>query len=342
MYKHLTYEDRVKMEVLFNKKYSAEEIADYLKVHVATVYREFGRGRYMHTLTDLTEEPRYSADKAQALHDWLATNKGRPLKIGSDMVLARFIEKEIADDRKSPEVVAEDIKDNWHFSIKLSPRTIRRYIASGMFLRLTQADLPNKGKYKVKKNKIRVIKAPKFGKSIDLRPDILNRHEFGHWEMDTVRGKLGVTRSCLLVLTERKTLKERIFKLKDGRAKTVVRALNKLERELGTENFKKIFKTITVDNGVEFSDSNGIERSINGGYRTVVYYCHPYCSWERGSNENQNKLIRRHLPKGTDLDQITDKQVRYIEEWMNTYRRRKFGYNTADQLYKFEVLKLGA
>ena len=88
---------------------------------------------------------------------------------------------------------------------------------------------------------------------------------------------------------------------------------------MGAEKFSKVFRTITVDNGMEFSDFLGMEKSAlrKRKARTKVYYCHAHRSCERGSNENANKLIRRHLPKGTDLSKVTQKQVAEIEEWID-------------------------
>ena len=159
--------------------------------------------------------------------------------------------------------------------------------------------------------------------------------------MDTVKGKRGETKSCLLVLTERKTRDEIITKLKDQTAASVVEALDRLERKWG-EMFTKIFRSITVDNGTEFSDFEGLERSAlhEGELRTHVFYCHPYSSWERGSNENQNRLIRRHIPKGEDFDEKQDRDIEYIEAWINNYPRGIFDFRTSAQLFEEELVKL--
>ena len=88
----------------------------------------------------------------------------------------------------------------------------------------------------------------------------------------------------------------------DKTAASVVQALDSLEQEYGRA-FPHIFQTITCDNGTEFSDHEGIERSATGeGQRTKLYYCHPYSAYERGTNENTNKLIRRFVPKGTNFE----------------------------------------
>ncbi len=106
--------------------------------------------------------------------------------------------------------------------------------------------------------------------------------------------------------------------------------------------FKQIFKTITVDNGSEFADVNGLERSIleEGEKRTHLYYCHPYSSWERGTNEVTNKMVRRKVPKGTNFDDKTDEEIEEIESWINGYPRRIHGYRSAGELFTEELEKL--
>ena len=113
-----------------------------------------------------------------------------------------------------------------------------------------------------------------------------------------------------------------------------------LERKWG-DMFYKIFRSITVDNGVEFSDYEGLERSaLKEGKRTFVFYCHPYSSWERGTNENNNRLIRRHIPKGVDFDDTTDEEIAYIEDWINNYPRGIFEFKTSAELFEEELQKL--
>ncbi|MDD2958426.1 MAG: IS30 family transposase, partial [Lachnospiraceae bacterium] len=86
-------------------------------------------------------------------------------------------------------------------------------------------------------------------------------------------------------------------------------------------------KSITMDNGCEFSDQTGIEKSYCNKElkRTMVYYCHPYCSSERGSNENQNKFVRRFIPKGDSICLYSDKEIREMQDFMNNYPRDLFG-----------------
>lgn len=150
----------------------------------------------------------------------------------------------------------------------------------------------------------------------------------------TVVGKKR-TKARLLVLSERVTRREIIIRIKDGRAETVVAALDRLERIYGAA-FYEIFKTITVDNGSEFVDADGIERSARrkDAKRTTVYYCHAYSSCERGTNENINRMIRRQFPKGTDFDKVTAADVKRVETWLNDYPREILGFMSSAEAFK--------
>ena len=117
-----------------------------------------------------------------------------------------------------------------------------------------------------------------------------------------------------------------------------VAALGTREKKVGSKVFPLIFQSSTCDNGCEFADAAGIERSVTGrGPRTEVYYCHPYRPRARGSNENQNGLIQRHVPKGTDLSTISDEETKRIEAWLNNYPRKMFGYLCSEQLFREEM-----
>lgn len=343
LFKHLSQNDRIKMETMLNSGHKVVEVAEYLHVHRSTIYREMKRGEYTHRNSDYTEKTRYSSDLGQKNHDWNAQGKGRNIKIGNDRPLAEYIEGKIIEDKYSPEAaLAAAAESGIEFTTSISVRTLYRYIDKGIFLKLTNKDLPVKGKRKKHNKRVRVQKRASAGESIENRPDeVKDREIFGHWEMDTVKGKQGVTKSCMLVLTERKTRDEIIVKLPDQKAASVVEAIDRLERKWG-DMFTKVFRSITVDNGVEFSDYEGLERSVlhEGEKRTFAFYCHPYSSWERGSNENNNRLIRRHIPKGEDFDEKQDRDIEYIENWINNYPRGIFGFKTSAQLFEEEIKKL--
>lgn len=197
---------------------------------------------------------------------------------------------------------------------------------------------------KVKKNKS-ATRAP-AGESIEQRPEEIDeREEFGHWEGDTVysgKGKRKTTRA-LLTLTERKTRKEIIIAIPNRKAETVVKALDALERKLGARRFRAIFKSITFDNGTEFAAAEGLERScVNKRLpRTKVYFCHPYSSWERGTNENTNGMIRRRFPKGTNFAAVTNAQIAQAENWINNYPRKILGYKSSEIVFRECLRELG-
>ena len=342
-FKHLSKSDRIRIETLNNDGKTPKEIAEVVGVHISTIYRELQRGQYTHRNSDWTEETRYSSDLSEMKYRANLAAKGADLKIGNDRRLAEYIETKIADEKYSPEAVLGEIKaQGLRFNIEIkSKNTIYSYIEKGIFLRLTNKDLPVKGDKKRSYHKVQTQKRAPKGESIEKRPDIIGeRSTFGHWEMDTVvSARPG--KAAILVLTERLTRNEITAKLPDKSAASVVQALDDLEKEWG-ELFPRVFQTITVDNGSEFADAEGLQRSIinEGEKRTKVYYCHPYSSWERGTNEVTNKMIRRKIPKGTNFDDRTEEEVESIENWINGYPRKIHGYHSAGELFEEEVKQL--
>ena len=299
-FKHMSFTDRIRLEEKIKAGKTKQQAADELGFHVSTIYRELKRGTYEHLNSDYTTEIRYSPDIADANYRQNLKAKGAPIKLGNDYALAEYIETKIADEKYSPGAVLGEIKRlGLEFSVTISKPTLYRYIELGVFGRITNADLPEKSKKKQTKRKVRVSRPP-AGESIENRPaEVDDRNTFGHWEMDTVVSA-GHAKETLLVLTERLTRHEFMILMPDRTAASVVKALNRIEWKFG-KHFPEIFKTITCDNGVEFSDCYGLEKKRRGkGKRTKIYYCHPYSSYERGSNEKQNRMIRRWLPKGAD------------------------------------------
>lgn len=338
-FRHLTWTDRLKIEKMLKEKRSAKEIANALHVHLATVYREIKRGKTKQLDTELLEVYVYAADTAERKYRESLKAKGPGLKIGNDRELANYLENKMTEDKYSPEAaLAEARKEGKMKRTSISKPTLYSYIHKGIFLSLTMKDLPQGGKIKTKYQRLhRAKRAPK-GDSIERRPkDVDTREEFGHWEMDTVVSAKSPTTKRLLVLSERKTRYELIFLMKNGEAASVVKAINRIERQLGRENFKKIFRTITVDNGTEFADCDGIQKGRGKTERTHLYYCHPYSSYERGLNEGNNKLIRRFYPKGTSFKALTEKDIKKLEEWINNYPRKVIDYDSSAERFRAEL-----
>ena len=341
-FKHLSFNDRLNIEAWQKVGVSVSKMAEMLGVHISTIYRELKRGTYERLNSDLTTVERYSPDKAEQQYREHLKAKGAQLKIGSDYRFAEYIEEKIVKDKYSPCAVLGEIKAKGiEFKTTICPATLYSYIDKGIFLRLTNKDLPVKrNKTKRQYHRVKAARRSK-GESIERRPaEIAKRSSFGHWEMDCVEGAKG-TKRTLLVLTERQTRREIVRAMPAKTAANVVKALDGIEQRIGTDIFKRLFLTITVDNGSEFMDCAGMERSCTDGQRTKLYYCHPYSSYERGSNENQNKLVRRHYPKGTSFEHVTDMAIADLEEWINNYPRLIFGYCSAGELFNKHLEIIG-
>lgn len=199
-----------------------------------------------------------------------------------------------------------------------------------------------KGQRRHKDQSKREKKLPNLEHSIEYRPSEADtRDAFGHWEGDSVIGtnKKGET---VLAFTERLTRQEIIIKSPDKSSASTVSVLNKLEKQIGSKNFRKVFKSITFDNGGEFVDLVGMQSSpYTSKERTYVYYCHPYSSYERGSNENQNRFIRRFLSKGKQISDYSDSYIRYVQNYINNYPRAIFGGESSAKRFSQELKKLG-
>lgn len=336
VFSHLTKGDRYKIENALNMGHTPKEIAAELHVHISTIYREIKRARYVHLNGDTwIYEERYNPDAAEERYRNNLSAKGAPLKIGNDFALADYIEKKIVEEDRSPAAALADIRlEGKQFKTSICVSTLYSYIDKGVFLTVTNADLPEKPKRKRTYRKVKTMKRPPRGESIEKRPAVIDtRTTFGHWEMDTVYSKKKGSKA-LLVLTERLTRKEIIEKMPDRTAESTIKALDRIERRYGAR-FREIFLSITVDNGGEFSDVASLERSaIRKGKRTQFYYCHPYSSYERGSNECQNKMIRRKYPKGTDFAKVTVAAIKKLEEWINNYPREILGWRTSEMLFQ--------
>lgn len=336
--KNLTFTQRLQIETLNNAKRPKKEIADIVGINIRTLYYELKRGQYEHKSKVNTfwygirekKEIRYSAQIAQDRYELACTSKGRPLKIGNDFEFVQYIEKRVKEDKLSACAVLGQIKrKKMPFKTDISKTTLYRYIELGIFSNIKIA------KRKKEYRKVTQKRAPK-GTSIEKRPlEINKRLTFGHWEMDCV---CGCNKATWLVLSERLTRQEIIFKMENQKAESVNKCLDILELKYG-DIFKTIFKSITVDNGSEFADFKTMERSIfnNQEKRTNIYYCHPYCSSERGTNERLNREIRRLVPKGSDLSLYTFEEVQKVEDWVNNYPREILGYATSAELFKEQL-----
>lgn len=158
---------------------------------------------------------------------------------------------------------------------------------------------------------------------IDARPSIVEtRARIGDWEGDTVMGK--GHKSALLTLVERKTLYTVIVKLTGKHADLLAQAAI-----AHMQPYQDLVHTITFDNGLEFAAHEQIAK----GLESDIYFAHPYASWERGTNENTNGLIRQYFPKGTDFNKVTDEEIAFVMNRLNDRPRVSRGVKSPRELF---------
>lgn len=326
--KYLTKDQRIKIEAYYRINMKPCEIARIMGLHHSTIYRELKRGMYPHNV-EYAEEWRYSADKAQQKHNYAQTNKGRPIKMGNDRAFADFLELKMLGVQENGKIerrkrcspaVALELARRKGFTTQICVTTLYSYISKRIFLHLTNRNLWEKSKQKKRDYETVQRVAHPLLPSITERPDYINsREEPGHCEMDLVvsctKGK-----GALLTLTERAGRFEIIRKIPNKKAETIRATLAEVKRKLppGT------IKSITTDNGSEFLQYEELKAVI----ACPIYYCHSYAAWEKGSNENHNRMIRRWFPKGTDFGKVSKREIAECETWMNSYPRKSLGWLT--------------
>ncbi len=203
---------------------------------------------------------------------------------------------------------------------RVCAKTLYRYIDEGL-MSLTNMDLWLKLQRNTKPKRDRERKRI-LGQSIDDRPQEINdRLTFGHWEIDTVVGKKNKGEPVALTLTERLTRYQITIKISSKNELAVKETMERLSKD--NPNFPKLFKSITADNGSEFAS---LSEALQG--LSDIYFAHPYSSWERGTNEKHNGILRRFIPKGKSLKDYSDDQIKQITHWMNHLPRKVLNYQT--------------
>ena len=343
-YRHLNKNDRVKIESLINQKdengkrlFNNTYIANYLGVHKATISRELRKRRKekMYIRTGKTRTLPYTAEYAQENADFKRGLSKGEYKLRKNKKLAKFIEDKIKIDKWAPDVIVGYMKKHNYFNREGFESVTTPTIYNAIRYHIIDVKLEDtrrmkyKPEYNYHKNDLPKAKAEY---SINNRPEeIEKRLYFGHFELDTVIGTSKGKHECLMTLTERKTRFEMIFKLSSKTSEEVVTKFNKI-KEFMKQHYNKIFKSITTDNGTEFSDFLNIIKDT----KTQIYFCHPYCSGEKGTNERHNGIIRYFIPKGTLIENYSYKDINKIAEWMNNYPRKILDYKTPLEAFQEE------
>ena len=334
----LSFEERKTIQKCLNKRMNITQIAKEINRDKSVVSREIKRHSKLMYRDSGTTYFKYSAAVAEGEAKYNHKRAGKKCVLKVDGRLKRFIEDKIKIEKWSPEEVAGYIKvNNMTFKIKPSYQTIYYWIETG-HLNISEIDLTHKAKLKEEKESKKKEQNPsRVDKSIHKRPEEIEKNEeFGHWEMDCVEGTKE-EKETLLTLLERKTKNYITIKLKDKTNISVVEALDRLERVYGNI-FRKVFKTITTDNGSNFWDYMKLEQScLNEGKRFEIYYTDPYSAWQKGMNENCNGILRRFIPKGTRISRISDYRLETILYLINSKPRKILGFKSARSLYEQEI-----
>lgn len=326
-FQHLTMEKRAQLEILLKikPKIPKTKIAQMLEIARSTLYDELERGSVEQLDTNLVKHKVYFADVGQRIYKEHRKNSKNPFKLSKVSEFIKYAEDQILNEKKSPDVVVGYANKYGLFGENIvCTKTLYNYIDMCL-LKVRNIDLPLRVKLNVKQKRVKKNKRL-YGESIENRPPIIGKRTiFGHWEIDTIVGTVD-TDPVLLALDERLTRKRIIRKIPSRSAPAVNNALIEIVEEYG-ESAAKIFKSVTSDNGSEFVALNEALPFAD------IYYAHPYSPSERGTNENQNGLVRRFFPKGKSFEDVSDEAVQRVQDWINFLPRKIFDYSCSFDLF---------
>ncbi len=319
----LTLKEReiIAQYVYLGKK--TEEIAEFLGRHRTTIERELKRNKSDDGEYFPVEAHRMSFYRKSAVHS------GRK-KIQENRALNDKICELLREEYWSPDIISgrlhqfyPDDQNMW-ISTQSIYNLIRSDQAQGGML-YKYLNYGKKGYHK--RNESKGVRGQIPDRvMIDERPDVVNKLErFGDWESDTIVGK--AHKGFIASHVERKSKYTLLAKLSDKRSDTFNKASIKAFRRVQ----KKIslpLHTLTTDNGKEFSGHKFLAEMLN----VDVYFAHPFCSWERGRNENMNRMVRQWFPKGTDFRTICEDDVLRVEYLLNNRPRKSLGYRTPTEV----------
>ena len=323
----------------YNFYFWTTPIAKKLGVHKSTISRELKRIKSkVNVITGKRRNLPYSAYRAQADYNFKRGLSKAHYILDDYPKMRKYIEDKILTEKWAPDVIVGYMNRQRKYLeegfTSISVPTIYNAIRYGI-IKVKINDMRRMGKFEKYTKDLQKKEVPENKReySIEKRPkNINNRSDFGHFEIDTVIGKRKGIHSCLLTMTERKTRFEIVLKIESKSSESVVKKVNQLKVYL-KKNFSKIIKSFTTDNGSEFSDFLGIISDTD----TKIYFCHPYASCEKGTNERHNGILRYFIPKGTNIDNYSFKYINNSVDWMNIYPRKILNYKTQIEALKEEI-----
>lgn len=322
---HLTEIERGQIAAYIDENLSLREIGRRMGRDPSTISREKERGTVQQIDTFRKPYTKYFPDVGARVYKENRMNCGAHSKVMDAWEFIGFAEEKILKEKWSPDAAVGYAKRQQMFECIPSTKTLYNWIDDKK-TSVINMDLAMKLRRSTKATKSRKHKRV-LGTSIEERPEFIEkRDDFGHWEIDTVLGHKS-NDHALLTLVERKTRRKIIRRIQSKTAPAVTDALKDIFAEF--PEVQNTFKTITADNGSEFSElsDQGKEHQID------VYFARPYASWERGSNERHNGLIRRIIKKGQPIHTYTDERIEDVEHWMNTLPRKILNYQTPEEKF---------
>jgi len=325
-HRRLSLKERIKIETLLNEEKSKAYIAKTLGRSRSTISREVNRWVG-------SPDEKYVAELA----DWYAKdeylNKRNLDKISTHKPLKHYVYKGLLKGW-TPEQISGRIKIQYpkNAIMSISHEAIYRHIYTRPQAALNKKLMKLLVRKKTRRRPIKKVrgKGSKIRNqvSIDNRPEhIDNRQEIGHWEGDLIIGK--GQKSAIGTIVERKSRYTLIVKLKSRKADQVAKMFSEKINQLN----KKLRKSMTYDNGIEMAKHQLITQKTG----MKIYFAHPYSSWQRGTNENTNGIIRRDFPKGTDFNLIDEKQILKLQHKLNNKPRKIIGYKTPKEVLESEL-----
>ena len=319
-YTHLTKEERSEIEILLNKEYSIRSIAKVLDRDPGTISREVKRNglRTHRGNRKGVSTGRYRAKLAQQKAGVRRNNaKYQGKKIWENKELREYIKKKLKQDW-SPDVISGRIKIE-EKSFYASKTAIYEYLYSSYGQSLCKY-LPSKRYRKKRREKKKKKERIPNRVSIEKRPKEANlKLRYGHYEGDTiVSGRKTGSKTSLSVLYERKAKYIAAKKVSCLKPKENNEAIEDMGRRI------EEFRTLTLDNGIE----NMRHRELKEEMGIETFFCDPYSSWQKGGVENANRLIRRYIPKGEDINNYSDEFVKDMCDKLNNIPRKSLGYKT--------------
>jgi len=328
--KHLTYDERVIIQVRHQDGWSANKISKEIGCAPNTVRNELKRG----TVTLYRGKlQRYKAKHGQTVYEQNRSACGRRYAALEKSAFLRYVDNQVKNCGWSLDACYGNALLTGIFSKNqvVCTKTLYNYVDLGL-MNTRNHNLPEKLRRNTKSRRTRERKK-NLGRSIDERSrEVDSREEFGHWEADLVLGQKSGNDKALLTLVERKSRQYWMIPIENRETDSVMKAFKEIQ-DMYSEHFSDVFKTITTDNGSEFSKLAELESKTG----TLVYFTHPYTSCEKGSNERHNGIIRRFIPKGKRISDYGLDEISNIELWCNSLPRKILGYRTPDEIFENEL-----